>query len=97
MRMIVLMKTGGNAFADHVNKFNRVMNLGNGLAQWFVGEFGSTQCQAVTGCDFSSPAAARRYVETDGLARCWDIAEKVADKVLRMSSLARGGVTSSAA
>ena len=86
MRMIVLMKTGGDAFADHINKFNKVMNLGNRLAQWFSEEFGSTQCQDITGCDFSSPAAARRYIETDGLARCREIAEKVADQVLRLLS-----------
>ncbi len=88
MRMIVLMKTGGDAFADHINKFNGAMNLGNRLAQWFIEEFGDTQCQAITGCDFSSPAAARRYIETDGLARCREIAEKVADQVLRLSRMA---------
>lgn len=86
LRMIVLMKTGGNAFADHINKFNRVMNRGKSLAQWFTAEFGDTQCQAITGCDFSSPAAVGRYIETDGLARCRDIAEKVADRVLSLSS-----------
>jgi hypothetical protein len=79
LRMIVLMKTGGNAFADHINKFNKVMNLGNSLARWFRGEFGDTQCQAITECDFSSPTAARRYIEADGLGRCQDIADKVAD------------------
>jgi len=86
LRMIVLMKTGGNAFADHINKFNGVMNLGNSLARWFIAEFGDTQCQAITGCDFSSPAAVRRYIETDGLARCREIAEKVADQVLGLLS-----------
>jgi len=89
MRMIVLMKTGGNAFADHINKFNRVMNLGNSLARWFGAEFGDTQCRAITGCDFSSPAAVGRYIETDGLARCQDIADKVADMVLSLSSAAQ--------
>jgi len=86
LRMIVLMKTGGNAFADRVNKFNRFMNRGNDLAQWFRGEFGSTQCREVTGCDFSSPAAVRAYIETDGLARCRDLADRVADKVLTLSA-----------
>jgi hypothetical protein len=86
MRMIVLMKTGGNAFADHINKFNPFMNLGSGLAAWFAGEFGSTQCQAITGCDFSSPAGVGRYIEADGLGRCRDIADRVAGKVLSMSA-----------
>jgi Putative redox-active protein (C_GCAxxG_C_C) len=85
MRMIVLMKTGRNAFADHLNKFNRIMRLGNSLSCWFKEEFGDTQCQAITGCDFSSPAAVARYIETDALARCQEIAEKVARKVLSLS------------
>ena len=88
VRMIVLMKTGGEAFADPINKFNKVMNLGNRLGQWFIEEFGSTQCQAITECDFSSPAAARRYIGADGLARCRDIADKVANQVLRLSRMA---------
>jgi len=86
LRMIVLMKTGGNAFADHINKFNRVMNRGKSLAQWFSAEFGDTQCQAITGCDFSSPASVRRYIETDAVERCQDIAEKVAGKVVSLWS-----------
>ena len=88
IRMIVLMKTGGDAFADPINKFNRIMNLGKGLAGWFTGEFGSTQCRAVTGCDFSSLDSVRRYIATDGLARCRDIADKVADEVRHLSRMA---------
>jgi hypothetical protein len=88
LRMIVLMKTGGDAFADPINKFNKVMNLGNRLGQWFIEEFGSTQCQALTGCDFSSRESVRRYIETEGLERCRKIADKVADQVLRFSRLA---------
>lgn len=84
LRMIVLMKTGGNAFADHINKFNRVMNLGKDLAQRFSAEFGGTQCRAITGCDFSAPTAVSRYIERDGLARCHDIADKVAEMVLSL-------------
>ena len=86
VRMIVLMKTGGDAFADPVNKFNRIMNLGKSLAGWFAAEFGDTQCQAVTGCDFSSLEDVRRYIETDRLAGCREVAEKVAEKVLAMMS-----------
>jgi hypothetical protein len=89
LRMIVLMKTGRNAFADHINKFNRIMSLGNKLAEWFTAEFGDTQCQAITGCDFSSPAAVAKYIETDALARCQEIAEKVARKVLSLSQTAQ--------
>lgn len=89
MRMIVLMKTGGNAFAERINKFNRIMNLGNTLAQWFSAEFGDTQCQTLTRCDFSSRAAVAGFIEMDGLARCQDIADKVAGKVLSLSSSAQ--------
>jgi hypothetical protein len=83
--MIVLMKTGGDAFADPVNKFNPFMNIGKRLAGWFTAEFGSTQCQAVAGCDFSSLESVRRYIETDGLGRCRDITAKVAGEVRRVS------------
>jgi hypothetical protein len=82
MRMIVLMKTGGAPFADHINKFNRTMNLGKELGRWFAGECGgSTQCRELTGCDFSSAADVERYIQTDGLARCRLRAEKVTAKV----------------
>jgi len=60
MRMIVLMKTGGDAFADRINAFNIMMNLGNRIALWFTGEYGGTLCRAITGTDFSSPAGVRR-------------------------------------
>jgi len=85
MRMIVLMKTGGNAFADQLNKFNRIMNQGNTLARWFATEFGDTQCRAITGCDFSSAADVRKYFETNLLARCREVAEKVAEQVRDLS------------
>jgi C_GCAxxG_C_C family probable redox protein len=85
MRMIVLMKTGGHAFDDHINKFNVIMNLGNRLAQRFAGEFGDTQCRTITGCDFSSVADVAQYIETDGVSRCRAISRKVADEVLGMT------------
>jgi C_GCAxxG_C_C family probable redox protein len=85
MRMIVLMKTGGHAFDDRINKFNVIMNLGKSLSRWFAGEFGDTQCRALTGCDFSSLADVGRYIETDAVARCRAISRKVADEVLGMA------------
>jgi hypothetical protein len=80
LRMIVLMKTGGDAFADRINAFNVIMNLGNRIAGWFAGEFGSTQCRAITGADFSTRAGVRRFLD-GGIAGCERIAEKVAAKV----------------
>lgn len=80
MRMIILMKTGGDAFADRINAFNITMNLGNRMARWFTAEFGSTQCRAITGADFSTPAGVRRFLDARAAA-CEGIAGKVAAKV----------------
>ncbi len=84
LRMIGLMAVRGDAFADDVNTFNRTMNLSNRLAQWFAVEFGSTQCAAITQCDFSTAEGVRRYIEGGGTARCSAIAERVAFRVLGM-------------
>ncbi len=81
MRMIALMALGGHAFADDVNQFNRIMNIGNRLARWFTREFGSTQCRAITGCDFSQEAGVRAYVERRLVDKCRRIAQAVADRV----------------
>lgn len=84
MRMIGLMAVGGDAFADHINKFNRIMNLGNKLSQWFTDEFGSTQCQAITGCNFACMAGVNKYIESDGVTRCEFMAQRIAGKVREM-------------
>jgi hypothetical protein len=81
LRMIGTMAVGGNAFADHLNAFNPVMNLGHALARWFKREFGSTQCRALTGCDFASATDVRDYVAADGTGRCTCIARRVATHV----------------
>lgn len=83
LRMIWTMAVGGDAFADDLNAFNRTMNLGNRLSRWFAAELGSTQCRAVTGCDFATAAGANRYVEGGGVARCRAIARRVAAEVER--------------
>jgi C_GCAxxG_C_C family probable redox protein len=90
IRMIVLMKTGGKAFADPINAFNVIMNRGKRLAAWFVEEYGSTQCRAITGCDFSSVRDVRRYIEADSMSKCVAISEKVAERVRGMMSLTAG-------
>lgn len=87
VRLIVLMKTGGDAFAEPLNKFNRFMNLGKSLGGWFAAEFGGTQCQAITGCDFSSLKDVRRFIETDLLTGCRKVAEQVAGKAYAMMSV----------
>jgi C_GCAxxG_C_C family probable redox protein len=81
LHMIALMAVGGNAFADDVNKFNKIMNLGNELSIWFSGEFGSTQCQAITQCEFSKQAGVNHYIQSGCLSKCQAITQKVARKV----------------
>lgn len=79
--MIGTMAAGGNAFANDLNKFNRVMNLGHELAKWFKGKFGSTQCRDITACDFSTTGGVNQYIETGGVSRCQAIAQQVAVEV----------------
>jgi len=78
VRMLATMITGGNALADHMNKFNRLMNIGNRMSKWFKKEFGSTLCREITHCDFSSLGDVHRYIENSSLTTCKIIAEKVA-------------------
>jgi hypothetical protein len=84
LRMVFLLLTGGPAFDDTVNKFNRSMNRGGELAAWFTGEFGSTQCREITGADFSSFEDVEAYLHGSGITRCRQIAQKVAGHVQPM-------------
>lgn len=89
LRMIATMAVGGDAFADKINAFNRTMSLGHRLSQWFAAEFGSTQCRAITRCDFSSLDDVSRYVDGGGTARCVALAERVAQRVQDMVASAQ--------
>ncbi len=80
-RMLALMVSGGNAFTEDLNKFNRALNTGHRLSKWFRTEFGSTQCQAITQCDFSCKAGVVRYIADDGVSKCRRIAKMVAEQV----------------
>ena len=80
-RMLALMVTGGNAFKDELNKFNPALNTGYRLSKWFRKEFGSTQCQAITQCDFSTKAGVEKYIANSGVSQCETIAKKVAEQV----------------
>jgi hypothetical protein len=86
IRLLAIMTIGGNAFDEKINKFNRSMNRGYRLSRWFTKEFGSTQCQAITQCDFSDSTGVDNYIEGDCITRCKQIAEKVTDKVQIMIS-----------
>jgi hypothetical protein len=90
LRMIGTMAVGGDAFADQLNAFNKVMNLGHELSQWFAGEFGSTQCRAITQCDFSTMEGVGRYIGGGAAARCNVIAQSVA-RTVRSIVTARSG------
>jgi hypothetical protein len=81
LRMIGTMAVRGDAFADDLNAFNRVMNLGHELARWFAATFGGTQCRAVTHSDFSTLAGVQQYIESDCVSRCAAIAREVARQV----------------
>jgi hypothetical protein len=81
IRLLFLMTFGGDAFDENINKVNRSMNTGYRMSKWFVKEFGSTQCQAITGCDFSTASGVDRYIEGNCVTRCRQIAKKVAEKV----------------
>lgn len=83
-RMLGLMISGGDAFDDSVNKFNAAMNTGYRLSRWFRKEFGSTQCQAITRCDFSDSRGVSDYAEGDLVTKCMTTADKVAEKVQTM-------------
>jgi hypothetical protein len=87
LRMIGTMAIRGDAFNDDLNAFSKIMNLGNRLAQWFTTEFGSTQCRAITQCDFCTTEGVQRYIDGGGTARCGAIAQRVALRVRSMIEL----------
>jgi len=81
---IATMIAGGNALADHMNKFNRVMNIGSRMSGWFTKEFGNTLCHEVTQCDFSSLGDVHRYIEKGSVNTCKMMAERVAKQAERI-------------
>ncbi len=81
VRLLAIMTVGGDAFGDHLNKFNASMNRGNRLAKWFASEFGSTQCRRITGCDFSDSSGVSKYIDGDQITHCSAIASRVAEQV----------------
>ncbi len=84
IRMLAIMTAGGYAFDEKINKFNRSMNHGYRLSKWFAKEFGSTQCQAITQCDFTDQKGIDNFIRGDYITRCKERAEKVAEKIQHM-------------
>ena len=88
IRLLAIMTAGGDAFDERINKFIRSMNRGYKLSKWFVSEFGSTQCRAITGCDFSDSKGVSDYVDGDVITRCRTIASRVAEQAQMLLSQA---------
>jgi hypothetical protein len=86
IRLLAIMTVDGNAFDDTLNKFNHSMNIGYKLSKWFAKEYGSTQCQAITGCDFSTHTGVNDYITGGCVKRCRQISEQVAARVQQMLS-----------
>ena len=82
--MLAIMIAGGNALADHINKTNRLMNIGHRMSKWFRNEFGSTLCRDITQCEFSSLENVHRYIGKGSVNNCKIIAEKVARQAERI-------------
>ena len=55
VRMLATMIVGGNALADDMNKFNRLLNIGNRMSKWFKKSSEAPYAREITQCDFSSP------------------------------------------
>jgi hypothetical protein len=81
IRMLYRMTTGGDAFDEKINKFNRTMNAGYRMSRQFIKEFGSTQCRAITGCDFSTNEGVDEYIESGCVNRCRLITHMVVNEV----------------
>jgi len=84
VRMLAIMTVGGDALKEDLNKFNATLVRGYRLSEWFTQEFGSTQCLAITQCDFATASGVEAYVRNDRIATCRDITEKVAVRVEQM-------------
>jgi hypothetical protein len=79
MRMLALYTARGDWADDSINNFNRSMNRGYRLSEWFVREFGSTQCRAITGCDFSTADGVNKYIDSNSVSKCKFITRMVAE------------------
>lgn len=92
LRMIGLMVAhSSKAFADPVNTFNVIMNLGHRLAFEFEREFGGLQCRVISGCDFASSSAVESYLRGGGLEKCERIAVWTAARIRGILAAAAAG------
>lgn len=80
-RVIRMLVKGMDILDEEANKFHRTINAGHRLSEWFLAQFGSTQCREITQSDFGSTAEVEKYILNDRLAACNQIAEDVASQV----------------
>jgi C_GCAxxG_C_C family probable redox protein len=84
-RMNKMLKENDNrAMSDELNGFNRAINSGTELGEWFLKEFGATTCYEICGSNFSQKKDVVNFLSGKCLNRCSVITEKVADKVISM-------------
>jgi C_GCAxxG_C_C family probable redox protein len=81
LRMAATMIAGGDAMADRLNKFNRIIHIGEKMAKSLAEHAGSIQCRAITQCDFATTAGVKKYVDARCVDKCRTIAAKVAEMV----------------
>lgn len=79
-RVLRMLAKGMDIADESINKFHRVINLGHRLSEWFVAAYGSTQCRAITRCDFASTTDEDQYIANNGIMACRTIAHRVAEQ-----------------
>ena len=84
VRMLAIMTFGGNALREDLNKFNPSLIRGYRLSRWFVQEFGSTQCLAITQSDLATASGVEGYARNNRIASCKEVAARVAARVEHM-------------
>ncbi|HEU0201506.1 MAG TPA: hypothetical protein VFR86_13865 [Burkholderiaceae bacterium] len=82
------MAVNGDAFADELNAFNRVMNRGHRLGHWLTGEYGSSAARSPAAISRQRPAWAD-YIASERVKTCTAIAQDVAQEVISMIEVER--------
>jgi hypothetical protein len=80
-RVVRMLVKGMDISDEDANKFHRTINAGQRLSEWFIAEFGSTQCRIITQCDFSCASDVERYITHNGVSACQKIAASTAKQV----------------
>jgi hypothetical protein len=89
LRMMGRMLLGGDAMADDVNGFNRAIRVGGRLLRWSAGTLGGTRCRELAGAELCTPQGCGEYLARGGVARCREVAARVADQVRRILAAER--------